>query len=263
MANLNADDIWGFLQAHDSESVAYSNQVESEGTYYQDLLDDQYSEASTYAHESNYTVAPSTAYSSAYSSAPTIFSHRKAPTSIGTAPSRAGPGVPFAAQFAAPVAQPDLVFRCEFRDLMGCNATFWGDDEAGWIRHHVDHLGVRFPAKTICWFCDYHVPFVAQRKAERQAAFEERMEHIAEHIRSDHYSIDEMRPDFHMLEHLFKHRFINEETYYNAMRYTELPLALRHPDVGVVSPERGGRADGVEHNLEKENRERRRKKKSG
>ncbi|KAK0740567.1 hypothetical protein B0T18DRAFT_330546 [Schizothecium vesticola] len=157
-------------------------------------------------------------------------------------------------------------FWCEFGELMGCDATFRGDDEAGWIRHHVQHLGVQFPRETICWFCDYHTPFVAHHKADRQATFEERMVHIAEHVRSDYLSINEMRPDFHMLEHLFRHHLISDETYYDARQYTELPRELQHPDAGFAhdmssAPRHRGRAEGVVNNTEKEDRDHLRKKK--
>lgn len=270
MAGFDAGEIWGFIHTHNAEAgytVEWPHPDESDGMSQQYRLDDQHSEADTYTHESNYTVAPSTVCTSA----PTVFSRRqrRAPSTIETTPPRAAPHMTFVEQFPGQFVEPatnDFFFWCEFRDLMDCDATFRGDDEAGWIQHHAQHLGTRFPAETICWFCDYHTPFVAQHKADRQATFEDRMEHIAEHVRSDHLSVREMRPDFHMLEHLFKHRLISDERYYLAREYTELPRELQHPDAGFAQdmssePRHRGRAEAVEYNMEKEDREHRRKKK--
>ena len=179
----------------------------------------------------------------------------------------------FVQQFVQHAAEPrpaadNFVLWCELRNLTGCNATFRGDDVGQWIQHHVrHHFGERFPARTICWFCDYPESFVAKHKADRQATWEERMEHIAGHIRSDHHTLFHTRPDFHMLDHLYKHRLVDEQTYRFARQYSELPPELRHPDVGNAGDMTSGSLDRRQpqevqfHNLEREDREYRRQKK--
>ena len=150
---------------------------------------------------------------------------------------------------------------CEFSKLKNCNATFAGDDIAGWIEHHTAHLRNKFPRRVVCWFCD-HIPFVAESKADRRANFEERMEHIREHINSDYMEVDNMRPDFFVVESLYKNGQIDQGTYQYAIAYTELPLSLRLPaDDAMSRPAASSAVQYQCHDLEKEERHRRRQRK--
>ncbi|AEO61927.1 hypothetical protein MYCTH_96554 [Thermothelomyces thermophilus ATCC 42464] len=175
---------------------------------------------------------------------------------------------PFQTQ-ALSTATPGQTLWCEFGELLGCAATFRLDDEAGWIEHHVDHLKNKFPKQLVCWFCD-HVPFVAGRPNEAFANFVERMQHIREHILGDHRLTSEsMRPDFHLVRHLYQNGLLGESRYRQAMSYSELPPAFRLPGDHSSSPPSsppssrqplGQRARVQFHDLDKEERRRRRER---
>ncbi|KAK4107151.1 hypothetical protein N656DRAFT_720686 [Canariomyces notabilis] len=127
---------------------------------------------------------------------------------------------------------------CEFSGLMNCPDTFRLDDERGWINHHVNHMGDTFPQQLWCWFCD-HVPFVAAHPRDGFANFEQRMQHIREHILSDHrLTSDNMRPDFYVVEHLHRHGQLDDAMYNIAMVFDETPDAYRlQPDfAGPLGP---------------------------
>ena len=153
-----------------------------------------------------------------------------------------------------------FVLWCEFRDLKGCDATFRGDDEAAWIRHHAQHLKDRFPSELVCWFCDDHPHFIAGRTAERRSNFEDRMQHIREHIYSDYMRENAMRPDFYLLNHMYKHGQLNQEMYEYAMAYTEVPEVLRLP-ADDETPRTSQPGAVQYHDLAKEERHHRRKQK--
>ncbi|KAK3371690.1 hypothetical protein B0T24DRAFT_333343 [Lasiosphaeria ovina] len=182
--------------------------------------------------------------------------HRTLVQQLAAGPDYAGHG--------QPQQQNSFVLWCEFCVLKGCQVTFRGDDEAGWIEHHARHLEDRFPARLMCWFCD-HVPFVASQPAERRANFELRMQHIRAHIFDEYQLSDHMRPDFFVIEHLHKHRLLDEETFRYAMQYNELPAEFRLPpeEPSLLPSSRPlGQSQpydrGQFHDLEKENRYRRR-----
>ena len=165
----------------------------------------------------------------------------------------------------APLRLPSLgennsgfVLWCEFAALKGCNTIFHGDDEAAWIQHHAQHLGERFPPELVCWFCDDHPHFFAKRTVERRSNFEERMEHIREHIFGDYMTQDLMRPDFYLIEYMYKHGKLDKGAYGHAMAYSELPESLREPFDDEISSTSKQPCNVQNHDLARENRQRRR-----
>ncbi|TLD21514.1 hypothetical protein PspLS_09031 [Pyricularia sp. CBS 133598] len=121
---------------------------------------------------------------------------------------------------------------CEFRDLCGCPEIFDSNEPEAWIDHISSHLGYRFPAKAICWFCSSQFfdseadrggkgtkktsgrKDEASQKQERRAyAFQQRLEHVAWHIVEGQYRYQDMRPDFDLMTHMHKHGMLDDETY--------------------------------------------------
>lgn len=122
---------------------------------------------------------------------------------------------------------------CEFCDLLGCARTFGARDVEGWVAHVAGHLGGRFPAKSLCWFCN-DVVFNAgdagdagRSSSRRRTRFEERLRHVAGHQLRDGYTYEHMRPDFFLIRHLREHAIIDDDTFARCMGYTELPDELR------------------------------------
>ncbi|KAK0702398.1 hypothetical protein B0H67DRAFT_500449, partial [Lasiosphaeris hirsuta] len=144
---------------------------------------------------------------------------------------------------------------CEFSVLFGCGETFRGDDEVGWVQHHIKHLRGKIPAQLTCWFCDEHIPFLAERTADRGYNFEVRMAHIRSHISEDYQTPECMRPDFYMVKHLHKYHFINDRTYNYLKTFNEVPQQYRLPvsdsrPLGQAKP----REQGECYDLENEER---------
>ncbi|KAK3321023.1 hypothetical protein B0T19DRAFT_403618 [Cercophora scortea] len=174
------------------------------------------------------------------------------------------------ASLAAAAPAPDAHLWCEFSELQSCPVIFRLDDTAAWIQHHArHHLRDTFPATLTCWFCD-HVPFTAARTADRRANFETRMEHIRAHIFDDYLGVYDMRPDFHMIEHMGRQSLIDQATYNLAMGYSELPAPLQLPGAGsgaewaAAAPAmQAGPERGMQYDLEREERRRRRTERHG
>lgn len=139
---------------------------------------------------------------------------------------------------------------CEFRDLCGCPEIFNSNETEAWIEHiGGHHLGYKFPAKSVCWFCDDQVfdSEVVDRKGkrtkkassgedkadkrERRAhAFRQRLEHVAWHIVDQrHYKYLHMRPDFRLMKHMRKHGLLDDETYNFAIAFEDARRPLSSP----------------------------------
>lgn len=254
MANVDPAAILTFLgdyrqqssPSHEGWSVGASNQYSSTPRQPSPFVYATESEEEAYAlpstlgsvsisdRNTNYTTASQATRSSRHSvMSSSVFSSRsKGSTAQSSRPARNGPHPTFAAQFAQArdPTNPEGSFTlwCEFCALKNCNATFRGDDEYAWIEHHIHHLHNRFPQQVVCWFCD-DVPFVSGRTEERYDNFVVRMQHIRWHIFDEHLTRSDMRPDFHVIQHLRKHNLIDKETFNHAMGYDELPATLRLP----------------------------------
>ncbi|KAK1829900.1 hypothetical protein QBC39DRAFT_122608 [Podospora conica] len=180
----------------------------------------------------------------------------------------------FQQQFAIPDpnahnANPadNYVLWCEFRDLLGCDVTFRGDDESPWIEHHLQHLNHKPPARLSCWFCDdTHFAVSDYNGFDAGVNYEQRMQHVKGHIDFDYATPNMQRPDFRMIEYLYRRlKVLDKQTYELAIQYTELPPSLQLPedDSGhyrdVVPKRQEDRyVEYVYHDLQKEAREQRR-----
>ncbi|KAI0843455.1 hypothetical protein F5Y06DRAFT_4401 [Hypoxylon sp. FL0890] len=122
-----------------------------------------------------------------------------------------------------------LTLPCEFVGLGSCDVTFNYDETEAWIEHIItDHLQDRLPSKAVCWYCDtYLFDAKAPEVRDRRLNFHNRMEHIRDHI-AEGKTAHDMRPDFHMLDHLRQHRLISEATFNQARRWHESLLRPEH-----------------------------------
>ncbi|OTA96690.1 hypothetical protein M434DRAFT_8638 [Hypoxylon sp. CO27-5] len=162
------------------------------------------------------------------------------------------------------------VLPCEFVGLERCDVTFNYDETEAWIEHIiVNHLQDRLPSKAACWYCDaYLFDAKAPQVRDRRLNFHNRMEHIREHIMSEGKTANDIRPDFHMADHLRHHRLISEATYNHIRRWREgslRPEDMRHvyphnyvPPERRVQQERSNRLL-IDHS--KEERQRKKEKK--
>ncbi|KAI1418109.1 hypothetical protein F5Y13DRAFT_35298 [Hypoxylon sp. FL1857] len=133
---------------------------------------------------------------------------------------------------------------CEFVGLGSCDVTYHYEDTEAWIEHIItDHLQDRLPSKAVCWFCDTYTFDAKSREArnDRRLNFHNRMEHIRQHI-TDGKTAHDMRPDFHMVDHLYRHRLISQDTYNRVRRWHEpllSPENTRHVyPPNYIPPER-------------------------
>jgi hypothetical protein len=88
--------------------------------------------------------------------------------------------------------------------------------------------------------------------------------HIAGHFRNLDRQ-DDMRPDFFVIEYMWKKRILSVEDYQWAIRHTERPECDGLVDFGYKPPEikrREDRRSGQRYDLDKENRQRRRERDS-
>ncbi|KAJ9165052.1 hypothetical protein NKR19_g866 [Coniochaeta hoffmannii] len=189
--------------------------------------------------------AQSTNSSDASSVAPSIFTRAPATTSSGLSslpPRHMNFNQTLVAMAAndygpignnQPIAEATTSFPlwCELCVLRDCPVTFPIDQTQEWIEHHCRHLQEQYPSRLMCWFCD-HVPFVSARDG-RYGNFRDRMEHIREHISSDYMRMDDMRPDFYMINHLGERGIIDAAMRDIALKFSELPAALRLPGSGA------------------------------
>ncbi|KAK0732585.1 hypothetical protein B0T21DRAFT_384829 [Apiosordaria backusii] len=196
-----------------------------------------------YSDTQSYTTTPTVASrSTMQSSTSSVFSNQTRwgyQSSVGHTSIASGRHT-FAGQHAAPpVAAPashhagDL--WCEFSELKNCSVTFRLDDEASWIEHHVRHLRDKLPVQSNCWFCD-DFRFVAESPGELYPRFYDRMQHIYSHIYDDRMTSHDVRPDFHVVEHMYRQRLIPDQTYRIAMQFDELPPEYRIPGVPGAAP---------------------------
>ncbi|KAI1373754.1 hypothetical protein F4677DRAFT_188217 [Hypoxylon crocopeplum] len=117
---------------------------------------------------------------------------------------------------------------CEFAFLGECPVTFSFDQTDAWIEHIItEHLHDMLPAKADCWFCDTYRFDSRQCHNDRRQNFKYRMEHIRGHI-EDGKTVNDMRPDLHMLDHLRNHNLIGQGLYNYARRHNDLPCPSSH-----------------------------------
>ena len=101
--------------------------------------------------------------------------------------------------------EPPKLLWCEFRGILGCEATFDFDDDSRWIQHHsLEHLDGKLPYHLGCWFCDEL--FSDAPYTDLRDNFELRMAHIRWHIFDDNLTADHMAVDANMVEHALAHQ---------------------------------------------------------
>ncbi|OTA53483.1 hypothetical protein K449DRAFT_440097 [Hypoxylon sp. EC38] len=167
-----------------------------------------------------------------------------------------------------------LLLPCEFVGLGSCDISFNYNETEAWIEHIiVNHLQDKLPSKAACWFCDaFLFDAKASQVRDRRLNFHNRMEHIREHIVSEGKTANDIRPDFHMLDHLRHYRLISDATYNRVRRWHEGPLHPEHTrhvySHGYVPPERRVQQERsnmllIDHVKEERQRKKEKKSRSG
>ncbi|KAF8858791.1 hypothetical protein BDZ45DRAFT_590678, partial [Acephala macrosclerotiorum] len=110
---------------------------------------------------------------------------------------------------------------CEFA-FTGCDITFTPANYAHWFEHELSHFQGTFPSKAICPFCDEEDAIFLQAIENPHAHWANRMHHISEHFANGD-KFEHHRPDFWVIEHIWKTGLLNDEDYRNAMSFTERP----------------------------------------
>lgn len=111
---------------------------------------------------------------------------------------------------------------CEFVGFHGCDQSFALEDVDGWIEHMIlEHLESKLPRKACCWFCDRVFDY-KETGGNRRNNFDQRMCHIRDHL-AEGMSIQHMRVDHYMNDHLWDHKLIAPEPYAYTSRYSEVP----------------------------------------
>ncbi|KAH6877267.1 hypothetical protein B0T10DRAFT_464659 [Thelonectria olida] len=158
--------------------------------------------------------------------------------SISTAPSTSGYERDFHQHPFQVSARPRL--PCEFDQFrQRCEATFDIDDEEAWIEHLASvHLNYSYPKCCICWFCSSKYVAKSDSNKDRWECFRKRMHHIARHLRDNERTWDDMRPDFHFIDHVRRLRIIGEEEYSFLRRHSEVPQFPTFRPAGFRQPMR-------------------------
>ncbi|ORY64113.1 uncharacterized protein BCR38DRAFT_206937 [Pseudomassariella vexata] len=118
--------------------------------------------------------------------------------------------------FARQPSQGANFLPCEF-NVAGyeeCNERFPIDATEVWAEHMASkHLRHCLPHKLVCWFCsDIEFDAHSQCQGDLHLNFWHRMEHIRNHL-VDGNTPDDIRPDFHLLEHLYQNKMVTDTTY--------------------------------------------------
>lgn len=102
--------------------------------------------------------------------------------------------------------------------IIGCPISFQLSERDVWHSHNLSHYGDNPPpTHAMCIFCntsfDSRDPFTC---------WSNRMNHIAEHFEM-YKTIEQSRPDFHVIKDMWKKGCISEEDYKLCIEYTERP----------------------------------------
>lgn len=193
-----------------------------------------YASQVTVGSESSARAAPQSSYSySEYSEGgtsptpnPSVFSGNNGGNAytVSTAPSVDGDERDFHQHPFVPPPPPPPSLPCEFRQYSGCRASFALDDVTHWINHIVTvHLDGRYPRHSSCWFCNRTYEASSDSSKDKKKYFVRRMQHIAGHWQQGEMTWDNMRPDFHFIDHIYRERIIGEAEYHSLRGYSEVP----------------------------------------
>ncbi|KAK8133927.1 hypothetical protein PG984_005939 [Apiospora sp. TS-2023a] len=202
-----------------------------------------------------------------------VFSH-KSDKSCSTASSSRPPSVASTLDsvfFAHAVPNlphnPGCRLPCEYARLGSCDKDFDPEDDGNWEYHIVDHFKGELPSHCICWFCDKE--FVSSDyNVDDSTNFKFRLDHIREHFLQSRLTVQEMvqqmRPDYFLLEHLYLNRLLPEALYQRECKRNEGPRAsgvVRHDFIPQERKRERELQSRVVHDNEKEERRRRRDQK--
>ncbi len=190
----------------------YAGNVGQSGTYTNNAasIPRQFSFASDAGAHYNTTTASSEAWSSEYTTATA--------TTDATAVQVAQDYQDYQTCHRVPGYMP-----CELVGLQRCDSFHLLKQRQGWIEHIEEHFDRQFPSICICWFCN--VEFIASETSagDERANFQMRLHHIFDHLQNDDMTSVDMRPDFHVVDFLYKRHLIDEEVYNFARKYHEGP----------------------------------------
>ncbi|KAI1809638.1 hypothetical protein GGS20DRAFT_271240 [Poronia punctata] len=114
---------------------------------------------------------------------------------------------------------------CEFVGYTGCDMTFSLVDVDGWIEHIItDHLRNILPRKVFCWFCDSYIFDAMTCDLDYRQNFDNRMWHIRDHFMDYSGSVEGMRVDHHLNEHLNTYNLVEKSVYHRVRKMAEVPL---------------------------------------
>ncbi|KAK8107775.1 uncharacterized protein PG998_009788 [Apiospora kogelbergensis] len=156
---------------------------------------------------------------------------------------------------------PRPVLPCEYARLGLCTAIFGPDETQIWWEHIAgSHLQWVMPHHCICWFCDQEFSS-KDIGVDPNENFTLRLEHIRGHIIEEGYTDSDMRPDYFLLEHMYRHGLLPEIHYRRAREVEEGPSTSGIVDHDYKPPERRRQKElesRVIHDNGKEDRHRRR-----
>jgi hypothetical protein len=133
---------------------------------------------------------------------------------------------------------PECVLPCEYAPLGLCNETFQPGEFEVWEDHIVrQHLRYQIPDRCICWFCDQEFSS-EEHNVDVRYNFFRRLEHIREHIIHDVRSVRHMRPDYFLLEHMYRNSLLPEAHYQQECERSEGPSTAGIVKHNFKPPER-------------------------
>ncbi|KAA8565183.1 hypothetical protein MFRU_008g00430 [Monilinia fructicola] len=204
------------------------------------------------SQESASTVSPSSEYDESvfsrqsYKSTTTATSHQSAQTNPVI-------GWPFPTPLI-PHMNTAIVLPCEFVSI-SCGLTFHPDEFENWLEHTLSHFSnLPPPSKCLCLFCDEDF----EDNNDPRHNWRQRMAHSREHLLDGETNI---RPDFLVLDYMWKNGLMTNEDYALAEQYTERPAVPGLVRKGFETPEeklKREKESKVLHNLQKEERDRKR-----
>jgi hypothetical protein len=152
------------------------------------------------------------------SPSPSILSRRESESSnTSTAPSDGADSV-VGDLATMSMRQQNRRLPCLLQYIIGCPVSFRESERESWYSHNLSHYGdASPPTHAMCIFC--HAVFDS---GDPSKCWSNRMNHIADHFEMNK-TIENSRPDFSVIEDMWKKGCISEEDYKHCFAYTERP----------------------------------------
>ncbi|PVH89348.1 hypothetical protein DL98DRAFT_99832 [Cadophora sp. DSE1049] len=116
---------------------------------------------------------------------------------------------------------------CEFAEINDCGIVFNPEQWAEWIRHEASHfVEIGPPQTSACIFCDH----------DNFESWEDRMVHIGSHYHAN-ARLEHSRPDFFVIEQLYRGNMLTKREFDGYMDYTERPDCGNLVEHGYKTPE--------------------------